>query len=310
MRICLFAKGSATHVGSYTEETVVDLTGLARVLGEAVPHEPLDLLGPGRETIRRREMLAERMGKLTPEQQATLVHKADAVTLRAPVPSPNKFLLLAGNYAEHIREGGGVPPERLETFPYVFMKPPTTTISHPGEPVRIPSISPEHIDWEIELAIVMGRTCKSVTANDALSYVAGYTVVTDVSDRQFRPNPGRKERPKDSFFDWLHGKWHDGFAPMGPCILPAEEVGNVQNLKMTLRVNDHVEQDGTTSQMIFPVADTIAFISQFVTLERGDIISTGTPSGVGAGKGKFLRPGDRIDATIAKIGTLTSPLVG
>ena len=309
MRLCLFAKDSATHVGTYTEDQVVDLTALALAAGEAPPALPLDLLGPGTATVERRRALESQAKALSAAEREAFTHKTADLSLRAPLPNPSKFFLLAGNYAEHIEEGGGVAPIRKETFPYVFVKPPTTTINHPGAAVKIPTVSPDHIDWEIELGIVMGRTCRNVKAADALKYVAGYTVVNDISDRQFRPNPGRKERSMDSFFDWLHGKWHDGFAPLGPCITPAEEIGNVQNLKLQLRVNGHTEQDSSTANMIFPVADVVAFISSFVTLERGDLISTGTPSGTGAGQGKFLRPGDRMAAAIDKIGTLESHMI-
>ena len=119
----------------------------------------------------------------------------DSVQLLVPIPRPNKLLLLAGNYADHIREGGGIAAERAETFPYVFMKPPTTTLTDPGQPVRIPLVSPGPIDWELELAVVMGRTAKGVSEAEALQYVAGYTVINDISDRKFRPNPERKKRP-------------------------------------------------------------------------------------------------------------------
>ena len=143
---------------------------------------------------------------------------------------------------------------------------------------------------------------------DALSYVAGYTVVNDISDRKFKPNPNRAAREKDSFFDWLHGKWHDTFCPMGPCVLPADELADPQLMKMTLKLNGEVEQDASTAQMVFPVAAIVEFISSFVTLEPGDIISTGTPAGVGSAKGKFLKSGDVLEAAIEGIGVLRNPV--
>ena len=133
-----------------------------------------------------------------------------------PIAQPAKILLLAGNYATHVVERGGIAAERDETFPYVFMKPPTTTLTHPGDPIVIPRVSPDHIDWECELGVVIGRRCRDVDEAEALDYVAGYTVVNDISDRKFTPNPGRKPRERDKFFDWLHGKWHDTFCPIGP----------------------------------------------------------------------------------------------
>ncbi len=156
---------------------------------------------------------------------------------------------------------------------------------------------------------VRGRA-KGVRESDALRYVAGYTVVNDFSDRGFRPNPGRTKREKDSFFDWQHGKWHDGFCPMGPCVLSADAVKNPQEFDLELQVNGETRQDSSTSRQIFPVAAVIEFISSFVTLEPGDIISTGTPAGVGNTTKTYLRAGDKIRASIAGIGVLENQIVG
>ncbi|MDP6447651.1 MAG: fumarylacetoacetate hydrolase family protein, partial [Pirellulaceae bacterium] len=207
-------------------------------------------------------------------------------------------------YAKHIEEGGGVAAERAETFPYVFMKPPTTTLTNPGRPIQIPAVSPDHVDWELELAIVIGKHAKGVTESAALDHVAGLTVINDISDRKFRPNPERKERDKDGFFDWLHGKWHDSFCPCGPCVTTLDEIGDPQSLSMQLTVNGSVKQDASSAQMIFPVAAVVEFIASFVTLEPGDIISTGTAAGVGNTTGDYLKAGDRIEASIEKIGVL------
>ncbi|MDP7305410.1 MAG: fumarylacetoacetate hydrolase family protein, partial [Pirellulaceae bacterium] len=221
---------------------------------------------------------------------------------------PRKLFLLAGNYAKHIEEGGGIAAERAETFPYLFMKPPTTTLTDPGRPVIIPNVSPNHVDWELELAVVIGKKAKGVAEADALDYVAGYTVINDISNRVFRPNPGRKERAKDGFFDWLHGKWHDSFCPCGPCVTTPDEIPDPQTLDLKLSVNGKVQQDASTAQQIFPVAAVIEFISSFVTLEPGDIISTGTAQGVGHTTGSYLKPGDQIEASISSIGLLKTPV--
>ena len=149
-----------------------------------------------------------------------------------PIASPPKFFFLAGNYAKHVAERGGTAAERQETFPYVFMKPPSTTLTHPGDPIVIPRVSPDQIDWECELGVVIGRRCRDVDEDEAMGYVAGYTVVNDISDRSFKPNPGRKPRERDKFFDWMHGKWHDTFCPMGPCILSADAVPDPQALPL------------------------------------------------------------------------------
>ena len=243
--------------------------------------------------------------------QSTLTHPRRAeVDLLVPLPSPGKMLVLAGNYSKHLVERGYMSTERQETFPYVFTKPPSTTLTHPGDPIVIPAISPDQIDWECELGVVIGKRCKNVSEEEALKYVAGYTVVNDVSDRSFRPNPGRKARERDKFFDWLHGKWHDTFCPMGPCIISGDSVADPQALPIKLTVNDEVKQDATTAEMVFPVAAVIEFVSRFITLEPGDVIATGTPSGVGSATGVFLKPGDVVRATIAPIGTLENPVRG
>ena len=137
-----------------------------------------------------------------------------------------------------------------------------------------------------------------------VSAVAGFdTIINDISDR-LRPNPNRREREKDKFFDWLHGKWHDGACPCGPCVASPIDIPDPQQLSMRLSVNGEIRQDATTAQQIFPVAAVIEFVSSFITLEPGDIISTGTPSGVGGPQGVFLKDGDQVDATIDGIGTL------
>jgi 2-keto-4-pentenoate hydratase/2-oxohepta-3-ene-1,7-dioic acid hydratase in catechol pathway len=207
-----------------------------------------------------------------------------------------------------VRVGGGAGTERAETFPYVFWKPPSTTLVDPYKPVVIPKVSPDHIDWELELCIVIGRRARHVSEAEALNYVAGYTVANDISDRQYRPNPDRKPRGNDKWFDWEHGKWHDTFCPCGPCIASADAIPDPQKLKMKLTVSGSVKQNATTGQQIFPVAAVVAFVSDILTLEPGDLISTGTPGGVGNTTGTYLKPGDRIEAWIEGIGTLVSPV--
>jgi 2-keto-4-pentenoate hydratase/2-oxohepta-3-ene-1,7-dioic acid hydratase in catechol pathway len=232
------------------------------------------------------------------------------VQLLPPVASPPKLLLLAGNYAEHVREQGeNFQLERERTFPYVFMKPPSTTLVGDDSNIQIPVNSKEKIDHEVELAVVMGRKARDVTATEALNYVAGFTIINDLSDRGFRPNPQRVERPRDKFFDWLHGKWHDGFCPCGPCLVTTDDIPNPQVLELQLTVDGETRQRGNTADQIFGVAEVIAFISGWVTLEPGDIISTGTPSGVANASGKFLRAGNVMVASIPGIGLLKNTLV-
>ncbi|RLT09448.1 MAG: FAA hydrolase family protein [Planctomycetota bacterium] len=309
MRLCRFERQQTQQIGFFDDTSVIPLAAAAAKVGVSLPSiDGLTTALPGGSHRQTVQDIQQRLAQLPAGDLAALRVPTESVKLLVPVASPSKLLLLAGNYSKHIEEGGGKATERTQTFPYVFMKPPLTTLTNPGDPVRIPEVSPNHIDWELELGVIIGRTAKNVKEADALNYVAGYTVVNDISDRKFRPNPGRTQREKDGFFDWLHGKWHDTFCPMGPCVLPADELLDPQTLHMTLKVNGGIEQDGSTSEMVFPVAAIIEFISSFVTLVPGDIISTGTTSGVGHAKGKFLKVGDVMEAWIEQIGTLRSPV--
>ncbi len=310
MRLCRFLSAAGPAVGLYDERGIVPLAAAAGRFGVALPvsSDLLDFLPPAGPGFPAAGSLADRVAAEFDRLPPELKLDPAATRLLVPVPRPNKLFLLAGNYAEHVAERGGVAAERAETFPYVFLKPPSTTLTDPGAPVRLPKTSPDAVDWELELAVVIGRRCKHVAEADALSHVAGYTILNDVSHRRYRPNPGRKPRERDKFFDWLHGKWFDSFCPCGPSIISADAVPDPQALKMTLTVNGDVKQDGSTGQMIFPVAAVIEFISQMCTLEPGDLISTGTPAGVGAAKGTFLKPGDVMRGTIEGIGTLVTPV--
>lgn len=316
MRLCRYRYQDRIAIGFYDEQGITPLGAAAESYREAI-HETLKLPDstslldflPHGSAAADAKKLAQWVAQAGPALPAGKKLPLDKVQLLVPIPTPNKLFLLAGNYAKHIEEGGGKAAERAETFPYVFMKPPTTTLTDPHQPVVIPKISPHSIDWELELAVVIGRKCKGVREADALQYVAGYTVLNDISNRKFRPNPQRKQRDKDSFFDWLHGKWHDSFCPCGPCIASADAIPDPQDLKIKLTLNGETKQSATTGQMIFPVAAVVEFVSSIVTLEPGDIISTGTPEGVGAAKGTFLKAGDRLVASIEKIGDLVSPVV-
>jgi len=305
MRLCRIGPASSPRAAFYDEQRIVPFADAARTFGPSIA-EPQgdDLLAHLASPVVRKLATWLDSQDYVPGQ----IENAK-VELLVPIPRPNKIFLLAGNYAEHIKEGGGVASERADTFPYVFMKPASTTLNHPSNPVRIPKVSPGAIDWELELVVVIGKTCKDVTEAEALDYVAGYTIINDISNRKYRPNPGRKKREKDSFFDWLHGKWHDSFCPCGPCIVSTDEIPDPQSLAMKLTHNGQIRQNGNTSQMIFPVAALVEFISAMVTLEPGDLISTGTPAGVGNTTGTYLKAGDVMHGTISGIGTLTTRMV-
>jgi len=317
MRLCRFVHNGRATVGLYYNEYIVPLSVAAKGYGDAThnrlpPLEGdnlLDFLPPEGKHFAATKAIADWAARTDGGISAAARIKHDAAELLVPIPRPSKLLLLAGNYNEHLQEGGGAATERAETFPYVFTKPPSTTLNDPYKPVVIPKVSPDHIDWELELCIVIGKRARHVRESDALHYVAGYTIANDISDRKYRPNPGRKPRDNDKWFDWEHGKWHDTFCPCGPCIASADAIPDPQKLKMKLTVNGSVKQNASTAQQIFPVAAVVAFISDIVTLEPGDLISTGTPGGVGNTTGTYLKPGDRMEGWIEGIGTLVTPVI-
>ncbi len=315
MRLCRFQDRDRVEVGFYEDERVICITTAANLFRDATGEQinlPTgdDLLSflPPSNAVSHVEKLADWVAANMDSLDGEVARRLDDIELLVPVPRPNKLLLLAGNYAAHVEEGGEVAVEREKTFPYVFMKPPSTTLQPSGSTVNLPPVSPATIDYELELAVIIGRTAKGVSEANALDYVAGYTIINDISDRKFRPHPDRRERERDKFFDWLHGKWHDGFCPCGPCVTSSKAIPDPQRLSMQLRVNGQIRQDATTAQQVFPVAAVIEFLSSFVTLEPGDIISTGTPSGVGGPQGLFLSSGDRIEGSIESVGTLVTTM--
>ncbi|HUT60842.1 MAG TPA: fumarylacetoacetate hydrolase family protein [Phycisphaerae bacterium] len=234
----------------------------------------------------------------------------DVVSLLAPIPAPPKVIGLAGNYAEHLRES--LPEQefvkdlRGRTTPRPFIMPSTTVIG-PGATIPWPSHT-RQIDHEIELAIVMGETACCVGPADAAKCIAGYTIANDVSARSLTVAEGRSKRPRDEFYDWLAGKWADGFCPTGPYLVTADEVGDPRKLDLELTVNGETRQNGNTSQMIFDVYEVVSFVSHLMTLTPGDVIATGTPSGVGIATGRLLKGGDVIACRIDKIGELANTL--
>jgi 2-keto-4-pentenoate hydratase/2-oxohepta-3-ene-1,7-dioic acid hydratase in catechol pathway len=229
----------------------------------------------------------------------------EEVTLLAPLLRPGKILAVAANYQAHVTETGGDRIDKSRISPRLFLKPPTA-ISGPDEDIELPSVS-DQVDWEVELVVVLGRGGKDIPVGSALDHVAGYTVGNDVSARSM--DYGYERDTDDSavgFFDWLNGKWLDGFAALGPWLLTADEVPDPQALEISLEVNGEVRQRGSTGDMIFTVAEQIAFASRLMTLEPGDLIYTGTPSGVGLASNRFLKPGDEMTARLAGLGALVN----
>ena len=226
--------------------------------------------------------------------------------LLAPIRWPRKVICAGVNYRRHIREmGGEVPAEGWK--PFFFLKPPTTTVIGPADAIIVHSPETARYDWEAELAVVIGLGGRDIAREDALAHVAGYCVANDVTARGHHK---RQAVPADAFvYDWFASKSVDGSLPLGPGITPAFQVPDPQDLRLRLWVNGELQQDESTSDMICTVAELICAASEVVTLEPGDVIPSGTPSGVGAGRGLFLRPGDVVRTTIDGLGTLENPVI-
>lgn len=278
MRLASWSYNGAIYHGTVTESTVVEL-------------------GTG-------DLSAYLESAGTPRRELPI----DDVTLCAPLTRPGKLLAVAANYQAHVTEGGGPSLDRSRLSPRLFLKPPTSIVG-PGDPIAMPTVSTQ-VDWEAELGVVIGRRTRNVGVGDALGAVFGYLTSNDVSARSMDYGYERDTDDKAVwFFDWLAGKWLDGFAPLGPYLVTADEVPDPQALRITCDVNGVRRQDGSTKDMIFSVAELVSFASTLMTLEPGDVILTGTPSGVGAATGDFLAAGDVIDITVEGLGTLSNRIV-
>src|SRR5579859_1036954 len=315
MRLVTFAACGQTRVGAVEGDWIVDLTRAARAHYAArgvsrpgararalMPPSMTQVLVGGDETLAlAREIAAETRRALThaPEARALeadgVVWRAGEVHLLPPVPAPGKILCVGRNYAEHAREGGGEPP----TIPIYFGRFPHSLLG-PGEPYVLPAVSHE-VDYEGELAAVIGRRGHDIPESRALEYVAGYTLFNDISIRDFQRRTTQ----------WMIGKNFDRSGPLGPALVTRDEVPDPQSLTLTVDVSGERLQEAGTNTMIFPVAFLIADVSRALTLEPGDVIATGTPSGVGFARKppRWLRAGDAVRISITKVGVLETPVV-
>jgi 2,4-diketo-3-deoxy-L-fuconate hydrolase len=212
-----------------------------------------------------------------------------------PIHAPSKIICLGKNYAEHAKEGGFDKPDK----PLIFCKTPNA-LNGPFDPIVLPKSSGQ-IDWEVELVIIIGKEGKRIPKSEAWGYIAGFTIMNDVS--------GREAQFSDS--QWFRGKSFDGFAPIGPYIVTPDEIGDVNNLRLTAKVDDEIMQDGNTRDMIFDVCTIIEDISEDITLIPGDIISTGTPAGVGIFRDPpvVLKPGNVVECYIENIGAIVNKVI-
>ena len=290
---------AAARLGAICGGFVVDVARLGEAQGVALPSTMLDFIDLGPQAVAIASALIGEQYDLLPIGVAMPLGN---VRLLAPIPRPRKNIFGIGlNYTEHVAESAkslDTAPE-LPRQPVIFSKPPTSVIG-PDEPILHNKEITQQLDWEVELGAIIGSTAKGVERADALSHVFGYTVLIDMSARDCR-RAGQ----------WIYSKGQDSFAPMGPCIVTADEIPDPQTLDLHLSVNGVQKQNSNTAFMLFKVDELVADISKGITLEPGDIIATGTPAGVGAGMDpqEWLWPGDVIVATVEGIGTLRHSVI-
>src|SRR5439155_413890 len=279
MRLLTYRTADGPAAAIQVDETLVpagavDAPSTVRGLLEALDGEGLRELAARAEDAQERVPLAE-------------------ATLCAPIPDARKIICMGLNYRDHAEETG----QEIPTAPIWFAKFANSLIGS-GQPIVLPAAHAKYVDYEAELALVIGRTAKHIAAEHALSYLAGAMPFNDVSARDLQ-----LQSPL-----WTSGKAIDTFAPCGPALVTLDEVGDLASLELRTRINGDVLQQGTTANLIFGPAELIAWLSRTITLLPGDIIATGTPAGVGAIQGRFLRDGDTVEVEIDGLGTLVSPV--
>lgn len=289
----------AARLGVVQDGTVVDVAGFGAHVGLGFPDRMLDFIDRGPNAVRQlRDALAAAQGNWG----NALALPVQTVTLLAPIPQPRKNIFGIGlNYLDHVTESAkalDTAPD-LPREPVVFSKPPTAVIG-PNDPVRHDADMTQQLDWEVELAVIIGTTASHVPREGALDHVFGYSVMIDVSARDNR-RAGQ----------WIFSKGMDSFAPFGPCIVTADDIPDPQVLDLWLTVNGVEKQRSNTAKMLFKVDELIADLSRGITLEPGDIIASGTPEGVGAGRDpqEWLWPGDVMEAHVQGIGTIRHPVI-
>ncbi|MCZ8168746.1 MAG: fumarylacetoacetate hydrolase family protein [Flavobacterium sp.] len=284
------------RLGFLFNDLVIDMEDFGEVANFPLPDDMLDLIDMGIEVIDEiKDLIAD-----MPEEYITKIGVPfAAVTLLAPIPRPRKNIIGIGlNYTEHVAESARTldTTGKLPQKPIIFSKPPTTVTATKTEVIKNTKLTSQ-LDWEVELAVVIGKTGKYVPKSEAMDYVFGYTVINDISARDCRREG-----------QWIVSKGQDTFAPMGPYLVTKDEIENPHNLNLSLKVNGIEKQHSNTKFMLFNINDLIEDLSTVFTIEPGDIIATGTPAGVGAGRNpqEWLYDGDVIEATVEGIGTIVN----
>jgi 2-keto-4-pentenoate hydratase/2-oxohepta-3-ene-1,7-dioic acid hydratase in catechol pathway len=298
-RLATYATDAGSRAGLVIGDEVFDA---ATLTGHSSDLTVLGILEDWTATRERLARAAAAPGKGRPLADTRLL---------APIRWPSAIYCAGANYADHAAEMARAQnrppppdPHTLGLKPWHFIKAGRSTLAAPDETVAITGMS-QTMDWEIELAAVIGRSAKNVSLAQALDHVAGYTIANDLSARDMGRRTGV---PDDSpfKFDWVAHKNFDGSCPLGPWIVPAGDIPDPQNLGLKLWVNDVIKQDSNTAEMIFSIAEQIAHLSSRITLNPGDVVLTGTPSGVGAARKEFLKAGDVVKLWVEHIGTLTN----
>ena len=290
---------SQARLGALSDGFVVDVEALGADSDLRLPSNMLEFIGRGHAVTRATARLLQ---KGLDDWPIEAVLPLSNVRLLAPIPVPRKNIFGIGlNYVEHVAESSRSldTSKDLPKQPVVFSKPPTTVIG-PGEAIQHDAAITQQLDWEVELAVIIGQTARRVDVTRALDHVFGYSVMIDISARDCR-RAGQ----------WIVSKGQDTFAPFGPCIVTADEMSEPHCLELWLKVNGVEKQRSNTRHMLFKIPELIADLSSVMTLEPGDIIATGTPDGVGAGRTpqEWLWPGDIVEAGVEGIGSLRHPVV-
>lgn len=286
------------RLGFIHNNQVIDMEDFGEISNFPLPTSMLELIDMGFELVEElNDMIAETDAELFDE----IAYEMDEVTFLAPIPKPRKNIIGIGlNYTEHVAESARTldTTGKLPQKPIIFSKPPTTVTATNTEIIKNTKLT-EQLDWEVELAVVIGKKGKYVPKADAMDYVFGYTVINDISARDCRREG-----------QWIVSKGQDTFAPMGPILVTKDEIENPHNLNLSLKVNGIEKQNSNTKFLLFNINDLIEDLSIVFTLEPGDIIATGTPAGVGAGRNpqEWLYDGDVVEATVDGIGTIVNTI--
>ena len=286
------------RLGFIHNNQVIDMEDFGEISNFPLPNDMLELIDMGFEIIPEiTEMIAE-----TPENFfEEIAYEMNEVTILAPIEKPRKNIIGIGlNYTEHVAESARTldTTGKLPTKPIIFSKPPTTVTATNTEIIKNTKLTSQ-LDWECELAVIISKKGKYVPKSEALDYVFGYTVINDISARDCRREG-----------QWIVSKGQDTFAPMGPVIVTKDEIENPHNLNLSLKVNGVEKQNSNTKLMLFNINDLIEDLSTVFTLEAGDIIATGTPAGVGAGRDpqEWMHDGDVVEATVEGIGSIINTI--